>query len=128
MHNTGSFTILAKTIKTDAYNITDASYNITIDKADPEIMKPWELFTDRTNLVLFAGKTYDFNDPIFKKPLPGLSFPKEIPPFEYTIENTSTPSAVKELIGKSFKIENEGSFIIIATTTESRNYNKVIPC
>ena len=128
VHNTGSFTILAKTIKTDAYNITDASYNITIDKADPEIMKPWELFTDRTNLVLFAGKTYDFNDPIFKKPLPGLSFPKEIPPFEYTIENTSTPSAVKELIGKSFKIENEGSFIIIATTTESRNYNKVIPC
>ena len=125
VHNTGYFTILAKTIKTDAYNITDASYNITIYKADPEITEPWKLFTDRTNLVLFAGKTYDFNDPIFKYPSPGPSFPSEIPSFKYTIKNTSTPSAVEKLSGNTFKIVNEGSFIIIAETTESRNYNKV---
>ena len=126
VHNTGSFIILAETKKTSAYNIARDSYQITIGKADPIILEPYNLFTDGANNLLFTGKTYDFNDPIFAYPSPGLSFPSEIPPFKYTIENTSNPPAVNQLIGKSFKIENEGSFIIKAETSESRNYNKVI--
>ena len=121
--NAGSFRIRAQTNQTDVYNIAEAiSPPVTIDKATPRFSEPWYLFQD-INTVLFVGRTYSFNPPIFEYPYPGPSFPSDA----ISITSYTSSSTVAMLIGSTtttIRIDGEGPFTITARTTESRNYKQ----
>ena len=122
--NAGSFIIRARTNQTAVYNsIYIDSPPVTIDKATPTFSEPWYLFQD-INTVLFKGRTYSFNPPVFTFPYPGPSFPSDaISITSYT----SSSDTIAWLIGSTttIRIDGEGPFTITATTSESPNYNKV---
>jgi surface protein len=121
--NAGSFRIRAQTNQTDVYNsIYIDSPPVTIDKATPIFAGPWYLFQD-IDTVLFVGRTYTFNPPVFEYPYPGPSFPSA----SISITSYTSSSQVARLIGSTTttSIVGEGLFTITATTSESRNYKKV---
>jgi surface protein len=122
--NAGSFRIRAQTNQTAVYSSVEAiSPPITISKATPTFSEPWYLFED-INTVLFKGRTYSFNPPVFTFPYPGPSFLSD------AISITSYKSSsdtIARLIGSTTTIEivGEGPFTITAITTGSPNYNQV---
>lgn len=122
--NAGSFRIRAQTNQTYVYNsIYIDSPPVTIDKATPIFAGPWYLFQD-IDTVLFLGKTYTFNPPVFEYPYPGPSFPSAS---IFITSYTSSNTFIATLNGSTtmISIVGEGLFTITATTSESRNYKKV---
>jgi surface protein len=123
--NAGSFRIRARTNQTAVYNIVEAiSPPVTIDKATPRFSEPWYLFQD-INTVLFVGRTYSFNPPVFEYPYPGSSFPSaSISITSYTISSSAIARLIESTTA-TVRIDGEGPFTITARTAESRNYNQV---
>ena len=123
IRNAGSFRILAETNQTAVYNrVQVISPPVTIDKAAPTF-QAWYLFQD-IDTVLFVGRTYSFNPPVFTFPYPGPLFPSAS---IFITSYTSSSDTIARLIGSTttFRIDGEGPFTITATTSESRNYKKV---